>query len=379
MEGEESVLIRVSRMRKFEEILKLGQISASALGFKMFQKEVVKLVKKTLHCEDIHLYVFNKKKQVLERDVWPKDGKEHKIINYKIDSSTFVGTCASEHNLLNLVDIGNDIRSQRMDETLQKKKCHSFLIAPMVLQGELIGVIKGINSIRKKFNDEDEFFMEAVSNQVSIVLNNFKLIDGIQEQFLQTVQAMADAIGKKDSYTGGHTKRVEHFSEMIAVEMGLSHAEKMDLKLASVLHDVGKIGIEDKILKKDSELTKEEFEIMKKHPKMGFEILGHIDGLERVVDGMRFHHERPDGKGYPYGLAGKEIPLIASIISVADAFDAMISNRPYSKGISPMEAYQEITDHSGTQFDERVVDAFVKGLKKTKMYKLQIQKKKKAA
>ena len=97
---------------------------------------------------------------------------------------------------------------------------------------------------------------------------------------------------------------------------------------------------------------------MRNHPDIGFQILGHIKSLGNVIDGMRFHHERPDGKGYPYGLKGEDIPIIASIISVADTFDAMISTRPYRKGLPPMVAWQEILDHSDSQFDARVVEAF---------------------
>ena len=378
-EKEDSVLIKMSKMRKFEEILKLGQVSASALGIKMFQKEVAKLVRKILQCKYFYLYLFDAKGNCLIREMWTKDGKVQRVVKCKIDPSTFVGTCAYECNMLNLVDFSYDIRAARMDEFLKSIECHSFLLSPLMLKGELIGVVKAINSNKRQFDDEDEFFMEAVSNQISIVLHNFHLVEGLQKQFLQTVHAMADAIGKKDSYTGGHTKRVECFVEMIAKEMGITYAEKVDLRLAAVLHDIGKIGIEDKILKKTSPLTDEEFRIMKKHPEIGYEILGHIDGLGKVVDGMRFHHERPDGTGYPYGLKGKEIPVIASIIAVADAFDAMISTRPYSKGCSPMDAYKEILNNRGTQFDEDVVDAFVKGMKKTKMYKIEQLEEKKVA
>ena len=142
-----------------------------------------------------------------------------------------------------------------MDESMKHLECHSLLLAPMFLQGEIVGVIKGINSIDKKFTSEDEFFIEAVANQISIVINNFKLVEKLHEQFIQVVQSLADAIGKKDAYTVGHTKRVGHFAEMIANEMDLPHHEMVDLKLSAVLHDVGKIGIEDKILKKSAPLT----------------------------------------------------------------------------------------------------------------------------
>jgi len=187
-------------------------------------------------------------------------------------------------------------------------------------------------------------------------------------QFIQVVEALADTISKKDSYTGGHTKRVAHFAKMIGTEMGLTWEDMNDLKLSAVLHDIGKIGIEDAILKKSTALTDEEFKVMRDHPRLGYEILKNVESLSEVVDGMRFHHERPDGKGYPYGLKGDEIPVIAMIISVADTFDAMISTRPYRKGLPPMVAFQEIIDNSGTQFSEFVVDAFSRWFKKTKMY-----------
>ncbi|WP_053335881.1 HD-GYP domain-containing protein [Bacteriovorax sp. DB6_IX] len=156
---------------------------------------------------------------------------------------------------------------------------------------------------------------------------------------------------------------------MIGKELDLAFEDMNNLKLSAVLHDIGKIGIEDNILKKKAPLTADEFLVMKEHPRLGYEILGHIESLSEVVDGMRFHHERPDGKGYPFGLKGDEIPVIAMIISVADTFDAMISNRPYRKGLPPMIAWQEILDNRGTQFSEKVVDAFDRAFKKTKMYR----------
>ncbi len=162
-------------------------------------------------------------------------------------------------------------------------------------------------------------------------------------------------------------------------EMDLAFEDMNNLKLAAVLHDIGKIGIEDKILKKSAPLTDEEFKVMKEHPRLGYEILKHIESLSDVIDGMRFHHERPDGKGYPFGLKGDEIPLIAMIISVADTFDAMISTRPYRKGLPPMVAWQEILDHSGAQFEEKVVNAFDRYFKKSRMYRPEKLEKKKVS
>jgi HD-GYP domain-containing protein (c-di-GMP phosphodiesterase class II) len=191
----------------------------------------------------------------------------------------------------------------------------------------------------------------------------------LEDQYRQTVMALASAIEAKDQYTGGHNRRVAFFATLIARHLGLSPAEIEDVRLSSLLHDVGKIGIDDKVLKKDAPLDPDEWEHMKQHPELGWKILGKAKCLKRIVDGMRFHHERTDGMGYPLKLKGEEIPLIARIISVADAFDAMTSNRPYRKGLNYEVAYEEILRCRGTQFDEKVVDGFVRAFKMERMGK----------
>jgi HD-GYP domain-containing protein (c-di-GMP phosphodiesterase class II) len=172
---------------------------------------------------------------------------------------------------------------------------------------------------------------------------------------------------KKDRYTGGHTKRVVHYSMCIAQFMNLNQEELERVRMGAILHDVGKIGIEDKILKKDAPLDTDEWKIMQTHPQLGYEIMSRVDGLKDVIGGMRYHHERWDGKGYPMGLKGEEIPLIARVISVADTYDAMVSTRPYRKGLPAQKAFDEIVRYSGTQFDPTVVDAFVKAFEGGKM------------
>jgi HD-GYP domain-containing protein (c-di-GMP phosphodiesterase class II) len=142
------------------------------------------------------------------------------------------------------------------------------------------------------------------------------------------------------------------------------------VKLGALLHDVGKIGIEDKVLKKDSALDAAEWKIMQKHPDLGYDIMGRVESLKDIIGGMRYHHERWDGKGYPLGLKGEEIPFLARIIAVADTYDAMVSTRPYRKGLKAEFAYDEIVRYSGTQFDPIVVEAFVQAYKIEKMGKL---------
>lgn len=365
---DEAKELLAKKILRYEGLIELGQLTSSSMDFKNIKKKAVGVLKNLLECEHVIIHLKDNKKNQMYYT--PAGGalKEEKY-TYEIDDTTFVGSCAHHAAILHIDDVKYDIRSGRLTNYIKDLEPENMLMAPLVSKGELLGVIQAINSTHGNFNEEDYHFVDAVSNQMTNVLENSLLIEQLHNQFVQVISALADAIGKKDSYTGGHTKRVAHFSDCIAKEMDLNTTEIRDLKMAAVLHDIGKIGIEDKILKKDSALNDEEFAIMKEHPKLGYEILGHIDSLHSVVDGMRFHHERPDGKGYPFGLKGDEIPAIAMIISVADTFDAMISTRPYRKGLPPMVAYEEILNHRGTQFSENVVDAFCRWFEKSSMFK----------
>lgn len=354
----------------FKAILEIGKLCASSLGLREYQREVTKQIRKLLSCEHAFLFRLDEEKNVMFRECPLKDGREWHRYDYKLNNKNYIGVCALEQNPIKVSAQSNDFRFRKLDETLKNVIASDSWLFPLVNKGEVIGVVMVANSSRDKgFTSFDLEALELISGQLAIAFDSFNLVEKLRSQFHQTVLAMADAIGKKDTYTGGHTKRVSHFSEMIGKEMDLNYEDMRDLKLAAVLHDVGKIGIEDAILKKKAPLTDEEFVIMRNHPDIGFHILGHIKSLGKVIDGMRFHHERPDGKGYPYGLKGEDIPVIASIISVADTFDAMISTRPYRKGLPPMVAWQEILDHSDTQFDARVVEAFDRWFKKSRMYK----------
>jgi HD-GYP domain-containing protein (c-di-GMP phosphodiesterase class II) len=180
-----------------------------------------------------------------------------------------------------------------------------------------------------------------------------------RELFLGTVKALAAAIDGKDPYTRGHSERVARFSVAMAQGMDLPDEEVEKIRISALLHDVGKIGIDDNILKKPAALTNEEFEIMKGHPQKGFKIMSQIPAMREFLPGMYMHHEMIDGNGYPQGLKGDEIPLMARIVSVADTFDAMTTDRPYQKAMSLEVAVERIKSFVGTRYDERVVASLV--------------------
>jgi HD-GYP domain-containing protein (c-di-GMP phosphodiesterase class II) len=180
-----------------------------------------------------------------------------------------------------------------------------------------------------------------------------------RQLFVGTVKALAAAIDGKDRYTRGHSERVARFSIAIAERLSMPEAEIEALRISALLHDVGKIGIDDKVLKKPAKLTDEEFEIMKTHPQKGFKIMSHIPAMREFLPGMYMHHEMINGEGYPQGLRGDEIPMQARIVSVADTFDAMTTDRPYQKAMELDDALALIKTFVGTRYDGRVVDALV--------------------
>lgn len=178
-----------------------------------------------------------------------------------------------------------------------------------------------------------------------------------RQLFIDSIDMIAAAVDAKDPYTKGHSARVAQYAVILACELGQSEEEVGKVQIAATLHDVGKIGIEDRVLKKPGLLTNEEFEVMKRHTVMGYDIVRQVKQLTDMVPGIRWHHEAMNGKGYPDGIKGDEIPLMARIISVADTLDAMTTDRPYQAGFDFPSALAIIRKHAGTKYDPLVVDA----------------------
>ena len=186
--------------------------------------------------------------------------------------------------------------------------------------------------------------------------------------FLDVVASLADAIDAKDTYTNGHSGRVAKYSVEIAKRYGYDEKRQDEIYMMALLHDVGKIGVPDEVINKPGRLTDEEFETIKKHPSIGAKILGNIKGMPKLASGARWHHERYDGRGYPEGISGENIPEEARIIAVADAYDAMTSNRSY-RGYLPQEVVRgEIEKGKGSQFDPRFAEIMLTMIDEDKEY-----------
>lgn len=263
--------------------------------------------------------------------------------------------------------ISNDVKTDtRFASKVDKESgfdTRNIICSPLISRGQIIGALEALNKKEDHpFTDQDQVLFEALSAQVAISVENSRLYEKLRQAFEQTIFSLVATIEKRDPYTGGHTQRVFLGGVEIAKQLDVDDEFIRNLRMSSLLHDIGKIGIEDSILRKQGHLTDSEYDIMKSHPRLGVEIFGHIDGLKEMVNGVLHHHERYDGRGYPDGLAGEDIPLEARIIAISDTYDAMTSDRPYRKGLSHEIACEEIKKNAGSQFDPKIVDAYFRAL-----------------
>lgn len=233
---------------------------------------------------------------------------------------------------------------------------------PVCSHDRLIGVLEAVNKRDADFGPADLDLLESLANHVAIAIENATLYEELKDAFYDMAEVLADTIEKRDRYTGGHTRRVMQYALATGHAMGLAEDSLDNLRLAAILHDIGKIGVPDALLLKPGRLEPSEYRTMMGHAELSAEILGHVRRLRPVLPAVRGHHERIDGSGYPDGLAGDEIPLQARIIAVADAFDAMTSDRPHRRACPLAEAVEELHRCSGSQFDPAVVDAFLSAM-----------------
>jgi HD-GYP domain-containing protein (c-di-GMP phosphodiesterase class II) len=350
-------------------LLEISRILNSTLNPKVVRTRSMESVVRLLDCEAGSLYLIDEAKGELYFEVaLGERGDQVKEIRLKIGEGV-AGWVAQTGESVLVTDAAKDPRWASKADKKSKFQTRNMVTVPVKAGGKIIGVLQALNKLGGKvFDQHDLGLMESLADSGAIALENALLHDEQRRTFFETAEALADAIEKRDPYTGGHTQRVRDFSGAIGRELALDKdfAEKLDL--AAILHDIGKIGVEDRVLRKPGRLTDEEFALMSLHPEHGFSILSHVKSLEKVIPGMRHHHERLDGKGYPLGLKGSEIPRMARIISVADTWDAMTSDRPYRPALGEDVAIKELWNSRAKQLDEEMVVAFFRAYKKKRIY-----------
>ena len=237
----------------------------------------------------------------------------------------------------------------------------SLISAPLEAEGKVIGVINGNNKVNGgQFKGDDLLLLKEIATESAIAIENALLYKSLKEVYVHTISALASALEAKDHYARSHSEHVTQYAVAIAQELGLPASQVEVIRQACQLHDLGKIGIHDYILNKSGKLSVEEWEEIRLHALRGAQILRPIGFLKEVAELVKQHHERYDGKGYPSSLDGQNIRLGARIMAVADAFDAMLSERPYRKALGLAQAITELKTNSGTQFDPDIVKVFLK-------------------
>jgi len=239
-------------------------------------------------------------------------------------------------------------------------KTGSYISIPLSIRGEAFGVLnvtdKGDGS---HFDEGEALLLLTLAKRAALNIENNLLYETLYNSLVDTLQCLVTTLEAKDRYTQRHSERVTNLARRIAEAMSCSEEEMESLRFAGLLHDIGKIGIHDAVLQKPDSLTEAEFSLVKTHPIVGENIIRPLGLLPIEAAVVRNHHERWDGKGYPDGLAGREIPLLARILAVADAYDAMTSDRPYRSAKKPDQAIDELKRCTGSQFDKTVVETFL--------------------
>lgn len=274
-------------------------------------------------------------------------------------SSSIVNRAFQNGEAVLIYDAADDSRFDA-GQSIITQNISSAMCVPLTYQEERLGALYvDTRGTTNAFESNDLELLVALAGPAAIAIRNAQYLRQIKESYQDTLIVLANSIELRDHYTVGHTWRVTNFAMAMARELGWDAKKVEEVRMGGVLHDVGKIAVDNAILGKPTRLTEEEYEKMKVHPERGARLLQDVKFLRPLIPYCLFHHERWDGNGYPRGLAGEDIPIEGRLLSVADTFDAMTSNRPYRKGLDPEIAINEIEKGRGTQFDPGCVDALV--------------------
>jgi putative nucleotidyltransferase with HDIG domain len=344
-------------VKQFSVIHEVSQVISSELQDERLIRRIIVETASLLQAETVSIMLRDKDGYLRIKHA---EGLSSDIINAtKVRPGEGISGWVVEEGKPILVKDVNSIRKDAPDKTLYHTD--SLLCVPLKIKGSVTGVLNATN--RKgggSFDERDLFLLTILGNNAAIAIENARLYTAIRESYFKTIKALVNAVEAKDSWTKDHSENVTNYSLKIADYLGLSDNQKEIIRYAGVLHDIGKIVISSTITDKPDKLNDDEWERIKEHPLIGQRILDPIDYLEPVKVCIQTHHERCDGSGYPFGLRAHEIPLETRIISVADAYDAMIHSRPYRSAFSVEEAVAELKRSAGSQFDSAVVGSLLK-------------------
>lgn len=335
---------------KIAQLTKMYHISNKFNSFSIFEdvyEKTIDVVNEVLSVDYCGYYIV--------------DHENRQLILYKTNTNN--GTNEIEKNIPLSPEALKDMKSRKKGFYRDNK---AYL--PLVIKNECVGAImmsakSNGHAKRKALTEDETYFLKLIADKASMQIENRMLYESLFESVLHTLTSLIIAINRRDMYTEGHCHRVAAMCLALAESIGASDYEKDVVRVVAPIHDVGKVGIPDVILLKPDKLTDDEYTIMKSHSSLGEEIINRFDILANEASITRHHHERFDGGGYPDGLAGQDIPYCARMIAVCDTYDAMVTDRPYRKGLSQEETLAEIERCRGRQFDPEIAGYFVEMIK----------------
>ncbi len=343
----------INLLHKIGDIVCLNQKPAEYIG------KVARDLLEVIECGNIVVYWQKIDTQSDNKDIMPSVYQEgcHHLSEQTIDTIWQIASIVSSSG--KSFTIENDFHSSTLN---LPDKVNNFIVTPIISKEGNIGALAAINKSAGTigFSTVEARMLQSIANRLSNSHETQTLHLRQQELMMGTLRALVRSIDAKDPYTCGHSERVARISKFLAEQMQLTEEEIENTYMAGLLHDIGKIGIRGSTLRKDARLTDDEFEEIKKHPQIGAGILKGIKQISIVVNGVLTHHERYDGKGYPFGLSGNNIPVIGRIVNIADTFDAMISSRPYRRSLPISKVLHEISRFSGTQFDPEIAEIMLR-------------------
>lgn len=353
---DETTLLR-QRLAEYESLLEIGSELASTLDLAHVLELALEKAEELCGAETSSIWeVDDERGDLFFRVVRGRVAGEIRGLRVPLGAG-IVGSVAASGEAALVNDVEADPRWR--GDARETFHTRAILALPLVAQGRVIAVLQLLNPLdREGFDQDDLRRMSLFAGSIANAVANARLYAAQKRQFVDAVTALAEAVEKRDPYTGGHVRRVVGYSLLLGRELGLGQQELEDLFLAATLHDIGKIAIPDQILRKPAPLDADERLVMERHPIDGVEILQPIRGFRHLLTGVRSHHERIDGRGYPDGLGELDLNVLPRIIAVADTYDAMTTSRPYRAALAADVAAAEIAAGSGTQFCPRVATAF---------------------
>ncbi|MCK4673464.1 GAF domain-containing protein [candidate division WOR-3 bacterium] len=356
------------KIKRLETLIDTSLVFSSILDLSELLNIVLNKAEEVMEAEASSVFLIDKaKRELYFITARGEKGKEAKEIRVPMGKG-IVGWVAEHGRPLLVPDVTKDPRWFKGVDKKTKFVTRSIIAVPLISKGKIIGVSEVLNKKGNRyFNENDLELFEALGHQIAVAVENASLYAELDELFLSSIRAIVEAVDAKDPYTKGHSARVVEYSLLIGESYdNLSKDELKQLEVSAILHDVGKIGVPDKILGKTGKLTPVEYAYMQRHSEFGSAIIEPIAKLRELIPNILHHHEQFDGRGYPHGLQGNKIPLFARIICIADSFDAMITDRPYRKKRNTKKALDELEKQSGTQFDPKLVKIFIKAFNQRK-------------